>query len=196
MNETLFYVFGIALILSAVVVSAIGLRFENFPATRAILAGTVLYFAVLVGATAIFAVLNARDEQQHREAEQAAEETTSTTEASGGGTTSAAPSGGGDGSGGGAAIKLAADPSQIAYTTTSLSAQAGNVTIDFDNPNQAIPHDVCVDSPSGDELGCSDIVTGDTSALDLSNLKPGKYTFFCSVDSHQQAGMEGTLTVQ
>jgi len=190
MNETLFYVFGIALILSAVVVSVVGLRFENFPATRAILAGTVLYFAGLVGATAIFAVLNARDEQQHREAEQAAEETTSTTEASGGGTTSAAPSGGG------AAIKLAADPSQIAYATTSLSAQAGNVTIDFDNPNQAIPHDVCVDSPSGDELGCSDIVTGDTSTLDLSNLKPGKYTFFCSVDSHQQAGMEGTLTVQ
>src|SRR4051794_41661464 len=79
MNETLFYVFGIALILSAVGVSVIGLRFENFPASRAILAGTVLYFAVLVGATAIFAVLNAQDEQQHREAEQAAEETTSTT---------------------------------------------------------------------------------------------------------------------
>src|SRR3954451_20255946 len=122
MNETLFYVFGIALILSAVVVSVVGLRFENFPATRAILAGTVLYFAVLVGATAIFAVLNARDEQQHREAEQAAEEATSTTEASGGGTTTTPPSGGG-----GAAIKLAADPSQIAYTTTSLSAKAGNV---------------------------------------------------------------------
>jgi plastocyanin len=194
MNETLFYVFGIALILSAVVVSVIGLRFENFPATRGILAGTVLYFAVLVGATAIFAVLNARDEQTQREAEQAAEETTSTTEASGGGTTSTTPSSGGGG--GGAPIKLAADPSQIAYTTTSLSAKAGNVTIDFDNPNQAIPHDVCVDSPSGDELGCSDVVTGDTSTLDLSNLKPGKYTFFCNVDSHQQAGMEGTLTVQ
>jgi plastocyanin len=191
MNETLFYVFGVALIVSAVAVSAIGLRFENFPPSRGILAGTVLFFAVLVGATALFAVLNARDEQEHREAEQAAEETTAPTEVAGGGTTTA-PTGGG----GGTTVKLAADPSQIAYTTNSLSAKAGNVTIDFDNPNSAIPHDVCVDSPSGGELGCSDIVTGGASTLDLSNLKPGKYTFFCSVDGHEAAGMKGTLTVQ
>jgi plastocyanin len=190
MNETLFYVFGVALIVSAIAVSAIGLRFEDFPPNRGILAGTVLYFAALVGATALFAVLNARDEQQHREAEQAAETTTATT-ASGGGTTTT-PSGGGAAS----TVKLSADPSQIAYTTDSLSAKAGNVAIDFDNPNSAIPHDVCVDSPSGGELGCSDVVTGGTSTLDLSNLKPGKYTFFCSVDSHRQAGMEGALTVK
>jgi len=192
MNETLFYVFGIALILSAVVVSAIGLKFENFPANRGILAGTVLYFAALVGATALFAVLNAREEAEHREAEQAAEETTSTTtEASGGGATTT-PSG----EGGASTVKLAADPSQIAYATDALSAKAGRVTIDFDNPNQAIPHDVCVDGPSGDELGCSEVVTGDASTLDLTNLKPGEYTFFCSVDGHEQAGMTGTLTVQ
>src|SRR5215208_2976048 len=192
MNETLFYVFGIALILSAVVVSAIGLKFEDFPANRGILAGTVLYFAALVGATAVFAVLNAREEAEHREAEQAAEETTSTTtEASGGGATTT-PSGGG----GASTVKLAADPSQIAYATDSLSAKAGSVTIDFDNPNQAIPHDVCVDSPSGGELGCSEVVTGESSTLDLSNLKPGEYTFFCSVDGHEAAGMRGTLSVQ
>jgi plastocyanin len=191
MNETLFYVFGVALIVSAVAVSAIGLRFENFPPSRGILAGTILYFVALVGATVVFAVLNARDEQQHREAEQAAE-TTTTTEAAGGGTTTTAPSGGG----GGSTIKLSADPTQIAYTTTSLSAKAGNLTIDFDNPNQAIGHDVCVDSPSGDELGCSDVVNGSSSTLDLSNLTPGKYTFFCNVDAHEAAGMKGTLTVK
>jgi plastocyanin len=191
MNETLFYVFGIALIVSAVAVSAIGLKFENFPPSRGILAGTLLYFAALVGATAVFAVLNARDEQENREAEQAAE-TSTTTEAAGGGATTTTPAGGG----GGSTVKLSADPSQIAYTTASLSANAGNVRIDFDNPNQAIPHDVCVDDSGGKELGCSDVVTAGTSSLDLSSLKPGKYTFFCSVDSHQQAGMQGTLTVK
>jgi len=189
MNETLFYVFGVALIVSAIAVSAIGLKFEDFPPNGGILAGTVLYFAALVGATALFAVLNARDEQHHREAEQAAETTTATTASGGGATT---PSGGG----GGSTVKLSADASQIAYTTDSLSAKAGNVTIDFDNPNSAIPHDVCVGSSGGSELGCSDVVTGGSSTLDLSNLKPGKYTFFCSVDSHEQAGMQGTLTVK
>ena len=188
MDETLFYVFGIILIVSAVSVSAIGLRFESFPPNRGVLAGTVLYFAALVGATAVFAVLNARDEQQEREAEQAAETTTAAS--SGGATTTQA------GGGGGSTVKLSADPSEIAYATTSLSAKAGNLTIDFDNPNQSLPHDVCVIGSNGDALGCSDVVTGGSSTLDLKSLKAGRYTFFCSVDAHEQAGMKGTLTVK
>jgi plastocyanin len=116
-------------------------------------------------------------------------------------TTTAASSGGGGGSssgGGGASssVSLAADPSQIAYDTTSLSAKAGNVTIDFDNPNSALGHDVCVQDPNGKKLGCSQVVTGGKTTLDLSNLKSGSYTFYCSVDSHEAAGMKGTLTVQ
>jgi plastocyanin len=116
-------------------------------------------------------------------------------------TTTAANTGGGSGgsSGGGGAsssVSLAADPSQIAYDTDSLTAKAGNVTIDFNNPNQALPHDVCVQDSSGKKLGCSDIVTGGKTTLDLSNLKAGDYTFYCSVDSHEAAGMKGTLNVQ
>lgn len=179
MDKTLFFVFGIALVVSAVGIAAIGLRFENFPPNRGVLVGVIMYFAALVGATAVFAVLNARDEQRDREAEQAAAAST---------TTSTAPSGG--------PVQLAADPSAIAYSTTSLQAPAGNVTIDFDNPNQAIAHDVCVQSTSGQNLGCSKQVTGGKTTLDLKSLKPGSYTFFCSVDGHEQAGMKGTLTVQ
>jgi plastocyanin len=190
MNETLFYVFGIALVVSAVGIAVIGLRFENFPPSRGVLAGAVLYFAALVGATATFAVLNAKDEQAAREAEQAAETSTTT----GAATTTTTPSGGG--AGGGTTVKLAADPTQIAYTTTSLTAKAGSLTIDLDNPNPAIPHDVCVDSPGGDELGCSEQITNSSTTLALKNLKPGKYTFFCNVDAHEAAGMKGALTVR
>jgi len=179
MNETLFYVFGIALVVSAVGIAAVGLRFEDFPPSRGILAGATLYFAVLVGATAVFAVLNAQDEQAHREAEQAAETESTTTTPAGGG-----------------AVKLSADPSTIAYTTDSLQAQAGSVTIDFDNPNPAIPHNVCVQSSSGDDLGCSKIVMDGSATLDLKDLKAGSYTFYCSVDAHEESGMKGTLSVQ
>jgi plastocyanin len=114
-------------------------------------------------------------------------------------TTAASGSGGGGSSSGGGAsstVSLAADPSQIAYDTTTLSGKAGNMTIDFNNPNKALGHDVCVQDPNGKKLGCSQVVTGSNTTLKLSNLKPGSYTFYCSVDSHEAAGMKGTLTVQ
>ena len=63
----------------------------------------------------------------------------------------------------------------------------------FDNPSQ-ITHDVCIDSPSGQEIGCSQTISDDSTSLSES-LKPGKYTFFCSVDGHEAAGMKGTLTL-
>ena len=104
---------------------------------------------------------------------------------------------GGGGGGGGAAetISLSADPSgNFAYEETSLTAAAGNDTIDFDNP-APLPHDVCVEDSSGNELGCSDVVTEDKSSLTL-NLEAGTYTYYCDVDGHRAGGMEGTLTVE
>jgi hypothetical protein len=80
MNETLFYVFGIGLVVSALAVSAIGLRMERFPATRAVLVAVVVYFAGMVAATTTFAVLNAADEQHQREAEEAQEEAANASE--------------------------------------------------------------------------------------------------------------------
>ena len=103
--------------------------------------------------------------------------------------------GGGGGGGGGATVSLSADPSgALAYQETSLTAQAGNSTIDFDNP-APLGHDVCVEDSSGKQLGCSDVVTDDKASLTL-NLKSGSYTYYCSVDEHRAGGMEGTLTVQ
>jgi uncharacterized cupredoxin-like copper-binding protein len=96
--------------------------------------------------------------------------------------------------GGGSAIKLGADPGgALKFDKTQLTAKAGKVTIDFNNPSQT-PHAVEVEG-NGLEEKKTDTITGASAKLSLGNLKPGKYEFYCPVDGHKQAGMKGTLTV-
>jgi plastocyanin len=119
-----------------------------------------------------------------------------TTAAPAGGTATTCGGGGGGGGGGGETLKLSADPSgALAYDTDKLSAKkAGQVTIDFDNP-AAIQHDVSVEDSSGKSLGTSDLIAQSNTTLAV-NLKPGTYTYFCTVPGHREGGMEGTLTVK
>ena len=60
-NETLFFVFGIALAVSAVGFSLVGLRNESFPGRAFPL--VVLWFAILVGCATTFAVMHSREEE-------------------------------------------------------------------------------------------------------------------------------------
>jgi plastocyanin len=104
--------------------------------------------------------------------------------------TATAPSGGG----GGSTVKIAADPSgALKFDTTSLEATAGKVTIDFTN-DSSISHDVKLEGPGVEDEGTDQVTGGSTSAT--LDLQPGTYTFFCSVDGHRAAGMEGTLVVK
>jgi cytochrome c oxidase subunit II len=80
-EQTLFYVFGITLVVCALAVTALGLRFENFPPSRGILVGIIVVFAALVGATGTFAWMNAEDEQSEHAAERAAERAAAAEEA-------------------------------------------------------------------------------------------------------------------
>jgi plastocyanin len=95
-------------------------------------------------------------------------------------------------SGGGSSIKLAADPSgKLAFDKKTLTAKAGNVTIDFTN-DSSTPHAVEVEG-NGVEKETKVVTKGDATLT--AKLKPGKYEFYCPVDGHRMAGMEGTLTV-
>ena len=123
----------------------------------------------------------------------------STTETTGGNeTTSEATGGAGKEEGGGASgstLEFEADPGgQLAFTTTEATAKAGKVTIDFNNP-QALPHDVKIESSGGEEIGGTETVSEGSDSATV-NLKPGTYTFYCSVPGHREAGMEGTLVVK
>jgi plastocyanin len=113
--------------------------------------------------------------------------------ASGGG--GAEAEGGGKAEAGGSIVKLATPTgTTLAYTTKSATAKAGQVSIEFDNP-QEMQHDVAIENSSGEVLGETELVAAGTATTTV-NLKPGKYTFFCTVPGHREAGMEGTLTVK
>jgi plastocyanin len=201
MDQTIFYVLGIALVVSAVVLSVIGLRFEKFPPSRTALFAVLAYFVALVAATATFAVRESNAEKGDREAENAkisdelqsggtttSESTTSSSTSTS--TTSTKPP-----AGGGSTIDISADPTgQLKFEQTSVTAKAGKDTIDFTN-DSPVGHNVQIQDSSGKLLGGTKTITG-SSATATVDLKPGKYTFFCSVPGHEAAGMKGTLTVK
>jgi plastocyanin len=99
------------------------------------------------------------------------------------------------GGGGGGSISVEADPNgDLAYTSGPLTASAGEVEIDFDNP-ATVPHDVRVEDEGGEDLGGTEVITNDTASATV-DLEAGEYTYFCSVPGHREAGMEETLTVE
>lgn len=66
-NETLFFVCGIALAVSAVLISVLGLKARNFPGKAFPI--VILWFVVLVGGATTFAVLHAKDEEKAKASE-------------------------------------------------------------------------------------------------------------------------------
>ena len=101
--------------------------------------------------------------------------------------------GGGGGGGEGETLSLAApEDGSLAFEPAALTAPAGPVTIEFENPSST-PHAVAIEGNGVDES--SDTVTG-ASASVSAELEAGEYTFYCPVGSHRANGMEGTLTVE
>jgi uncharacterized cupredoxin-like copper-binding protein len=99
------------------------------------------------------------------------------------------------GTAGAASVEFEADPSgNLAFTTDEATSKAGKVTVNFTNQS-AVPHDVALEDEAGETIAQTETVAEGTDST-TANLKPGKYTFYCTVPGHRQAGMEGTLTVK
>jgi|SRR5436305_1988022 len=237
-NETLFYICGIVLAVSALAVSFAGLKMKGFPGKA--LPGVVLWFAVFVVAATTFAVKYSGEEHEAKAAEYAkfneeiekgqtpgpyeneggalggetekneeqaekeaegsveGEEPVGPTEnetgkkpsnQGGKATGSKEPAGGGTST----TLHVEASETELAFDTTKLSAKAGIVTIDFKNP-AALEHNVVIEQNGNELAGFEPIAEGEES--ETAELKPGSYTYFCSVPGHREAGMEGTLTVK
>src|SRR3954447_10507411 len=242
-HETLFYICGCILAVSAVSVSIIGLKLKDFPGK--FLPLIILWFAVFVVGATTFAVLHGKDEERAKAAElnkagteiengetsgpyeneggaQGGEteelEEQAEKEAEGsvhgeepvgptesetgknppnqGGTapgSGKAPAGGEAEAASTTTLNLEASATALAFNATKLTAKAGQITIDFKNP-APIPHNVVIEQNGKELSGFEPIAEGEES--ETAELKPGTYTFFCSVPGHRQAGMEGTLTVK
>ncbi|MFN8164077.1 MAG: plastocyanin/azurin family copper-binding protein [Solirubrobacterales bacterium] len=95
--------------------------------------------------------------------------------------------------GAGETLHLAASATQLAFDSKELTSKPGKVTIDFVNP-AALEHDVAIKQNSKLIAKSPLISEGKTSVS--AELKPGTYTFFCTVPGHAEAGMEGTLVVK
>jgi plastocyanin len=167
-----FHVIGALFALWAVTLAVVGITRENFPGTGvgAVAVGAV---SVLLAVSAIGSgiVTGALEDENEEEAGQPATQQP-----------------------GGRTLRLsAATGSELRFDRRSLEAHAGEVEIVMDNPS-ALPHNVSIEGDGVSEEGTT-VGKGGTSTV-RAKLRPGKYTFYCSVSGHRQGGMEGTLTVR
>ncbi|HEY7266664.1 MAG TPA: cupredoxin domain-containing protein [Solirubrobacterales bacterium] len=191
MDGNFFFVLGIVLVVAAVALAFLGIRAgDRFPGSRVVLVGVTAIFAAVVVATMAFAVVKSQDEQKERNEKLAKEQEQAQPE-NGGGAQPAQPTGG-------AATESldVTSPADggLSYEPNGLTAKPGNVTITYDNPSQ-VPHSIAVATANGNVLGEVQPFTNGKQSVDLSNLAPGKYVFYCTVPGHREAGMEGNLTV-
>ncbi len=91
-------------------------------------------------------------------------------------------------------VEIDADPTgQLKFLASSASASAGKVTLRMKNAS-SVPHDISITGAGVSQVG--PVVSGGGVSTVSANLKPGTYTFYCSVDGHEAAGMKGTITVK
>jgi plastocyanin len=101
------------------------------------------------------------------------------------------PSGGG---GGAETLKFSAPADgSLKFDQGDVTAKAGKVTVDFANPS-SVPHAVEIEG-NGVEEETETVTSSDAPPITV-DLKAGTYEYYCPVDGHRAAGMEGTLTVE
>jgi len=189
MDGNFFFVMGIVLVVAAVALAFVGIRgSDSFPPGRGVMVAVITLFTVVVATTMAFAIVKSKDEQKERNEKLAEEEQ----EAAGTTSAPAAPQ-----QGGGEAEALdVSSPADggLVFQPNGLSAKPGNVAVTYDNPSP-VPHSIAVATANGNVLGEVQPFTNGKQTVDLTNLAPGKYTFYCTVPGHREAGMQGSLTV-
>jgi uncharacterized cupredoxin-like copper-binding protein len=74
------------------------------------------------------------------------------------------------------------------------TVQAGTVSFEVTNDG-SVDHNLEVEGPEGEQELEQDLAPGQNGTLTVDLSKPGRYEFYCPVDSHRERGMEGEITV-
>jgi plastocyanin len=91
-------------------------------------------------------------------------------------------------------VKLSADPSGATkFDAGKVTAKVGKVGFVLDNPS-GTPHNIALKG-NGVNVKGKIVAKGGKSEIETT-VKPGTYTFYCSVPGHEAGGMKGTLTVK
>jgi plastocyanin len=210
---TAFHVLGVCLALWAVILSAIGVTRHDFPGKGVGTKIVIAISAVLVAGTITAAIGTAKNEPKGGEeagkVNKAGREGTGQP-SQGGGVAPGTGANAGQEPGGNSSqdtqpapapqgtvktLLLSADPTgQLRFDKNTLAAPAGTVRITLNNP-APVPHNVSLEGPGGLDKEGPTVQKGGASEVEAA-LKPGTYTYYCSVPGHRQAGMQGTLTVK
>lgn len=210
---TAFHVLGICLALWAVILSATGVVRHDFPGKGPGTTIVMAISAVLVAGTITAAIGTAKNEpkggEQAGKVNKAGREGTGQP-SQGGGVAPGTGANAGQQPGGNSSqntqpapapqgtvktLLLTADPTgQLRFDKNTLSAPAGTVRITLNNPSP-VAHNISIEGPGGVKKEGPTVQKGGASQVEVT-LKPGTYTYYCSVPGHRQAGMQGTLTVK
>ena len=93
-------------------------------------------------------------------------------------------------------LEIAADPSgALSFASTKATAKPGSV--EFAMPNESsVQHNIALRDEGGEILGEGEVVGQGGTSTFTANLKPGTFTFVCTVPGHEEGGMKGELTVK
>jgi uncharacterized cupredoxin-like copper-binding protein len=95
-------------------------------------------------------------------------------------------------SGGGQTVNIS--ETEYKLDPSDPTVQAGTVSFKATNDG-SITHSLEVEGPNGEQKLQPDLAPGQSGTLTVDLSQPGKYEFYCPIDSHRERGMEGEITV-
>jgi uncharacterized cupredoxin-like copper-binding protein len=92
-------------------------------------------------------------------------------------------------------ISVKTVPRGLGFEQRKITIKAAETKLHLENPQGKV-HDLDLEDADGKLIADMETIGGGYADVPIRYLPPGKYTFYCSVPGHREAGMEGTVIVE